>query len=356
MYTYVKQIVLLVALVLAVLFVLFLVNQTAQLVALAGGVHPLLGQVVLYLLLIFYAAVIVVPLVWIGRMPRALFPPEETEGEKYRAYLEKLSRRLSKNPHLEGMAVEPGDVAGIEEALKKLEGKADERIKSAASSVFIMTAISQYGALDAVIVLLAQFRMIWQVTTLYHQRPGLRDMVYLYTNVLATAFLVSRIENLKLLEDQLEPVIASILGSSLSSLTPTFNTAATIVTNSVIQGSANAFLTLRVGVITKMYCASLTKPERGQLRRMAAVQAASMLGKVLGESAYTVSGVVFRAAAKAGKRPFRYGQEFVTRTGRNTWEAGKSTFSKGEHFMSGLSGAVKNIRFVRKKKPLEEER
>ncbi len=50
--------------------------------------------------------------------------------------------------------------------------------------------------------------------------------VLFLTVVFATAFFATRIENLDLLEDQLEPVIASIMGSSFSSLTPAFNTAA----------------------------------------------------------------------------------------------------------------------------------
>jgi len=351
MYKYIKQLVLLVALILAVLFILFVVNQTAQVVGLAASINPHFGQAVLFALLIFYAAVIIVPIVWIGKMPKALLPPEKAEGEEYREFLARLGRRLARNPHLEGVRVDPQDLSSIEEALNVLNNKADEKIRSSASSVFVMTAISQYGALDALIVLMAQFRMVWQVTTLYNQRPTLREIVYLYSNVFATAFLASRIENLNLLEDQLEPVIASIMGSSLSSFTPAFNTAATVVTNSIIQGSANSFLTLRVGVITKMYC-SFPRQEKAQLRRAAAVQAASMLGKVLGESAFTVSKVVFRAATRASTRPFRYGQELISRTTN-------STMKRSEQLVNDLAGAVRSsgrkFKIFSRKKGLEKE-
>ncbi len=351
MYRYIKHLIFLVALLLVILFFLFVINQTAQVVALAGAVNPVLGQFVLYTLLILYSAIIIIPIIWMFRMPRALLPPERAEGEEYREYIYRLGHRLTKNPHLKGVNIVPGEQFSVEEALKVLNNKADERIKSTASSVFIMTAISQYGALDALIVLLAQFRMVWQVTILYNQRPNLREIIYLYSNVFATAFLASRIENLNLLEDQLEPVIASIMGSTLSSFTPAFNTAANVVTNSIIQGSANAFLTLRVGVITKMYCSSLTKQEKGQLGRAAAVQAASMLGKVLGESAYTVSKIIFRAAARASKRPFRYGQDVLTRTT-------KSTMKKSEEFVNDLSGVVKktSMKFrIFSRKKVDEE-
>ncbi len=341
MLRYLKQLTGIIVLILTFFFLLFVINQTVQLVSYAGNVSPVLGRVVLYALLLIYAGIIIIPLLWIGRMPRALFPPEQTDGAAYHDYLCKLSRRLSQNPHLKGLTVDAGDISSLERALKVLDEKADEKIKAGAANVFIMTAISQYGALDALIVLLAQFRMIWQVTTLYHQRPTLKELTYLYSNVLATAFLASKIENLEILEEQLEPVIASVMGSSLSALTPAFTAAANIVTNAVIQGSANAFLTLRVGVITKMYCASLTRPEKGAIRRSAAFQAASLLGKVLSASAYTVSKIVFKAATKAGTRPLRHGQEFIVSASQNAWDASKKAGKKGAELAAGLSDMLK---------------
>ena len=48
--------------------------------------------------------------------------------------------------------------------------------------------------------------------------------------------------------------------------------------NSVFSGAANAFLTLRVGIIAKRYCASLVLAERWAIRRAATVEAARMPG------------------------------------------------------------------------------
>lgn len=337
-----KKLIILAILFFTLLFILFVINQTAQVVNLVSNINPLLGQVVLFILLALYILAIAIPLMAIIKRPVALLPPRDTEGKAYQLYLKKLAERLRKNKHLANKDIEVTNMATIEEALTSLNIKADERIKTAASNVFIMTAISQYGALDAVIVALAQFRMIWQVTLLYNQRPTLREVGYLYSNVFATAFLATRIENLDLLEDQLEPVIASIMGSSFSSMTPALNTAANVITNSIIQGSANAYLTLRVGVITKDYCASLVRPERNKVRRIAAVQAAALLAKVLSESSYNVTRAVVRATAKTGKRPFRYGQEVVSKTSRKTWEAGKTTLRKSEDLTKRLGSALKD--------------
>ena len=337
-----KKLVILVVLFFTLLFILFVINQTAQIVNLVSNINPFLGQVVLFFLLTLYLLAVAIPLMAIIRRPTALLPPRDTGGEAYRLYLKKLAERLGKNTHLLNRKIDPGNMDTINEALNILNSKADNRIKTAASNVFIMTAISQYGALDAVIVALAQFRMIWQVTLLYNQRPTLRELGYLYSNVFATAFLATKIENLDLLEDQLEPVIASIMGSSFSSMTPALNTAANVITNSIIQGSANAYLTLRVGVITKNYCASLVHPERSKLRRAAAVQAAALLAKVLSESSYNVTKAVVRATAKTGKRPFRYGQEVVSKTSRKTWDAGKTTLRKSEDLTKRLGSALKD--------------
>ncbi len=342
MFGILKKIVFLTALFLTVLFIAFVVNQTSQLVALAAGVNPLVGRITLFTLLTIYGLVIVVPLYFIISRPATLVLPSAGDQEAYGAYLVKLSERLKKNPHLDGVEIDKADPVSIEQAHRQLNSIADEKIKEAASNVFIMTAISQYGALDAAIVIFSQLRMIWQVTLIYNQRPTMRDMMYLYLNVFATAFLATKIENLEVLEDQLEPVIASLMGTSLSSLTPAFNTAANIITNAVIQGSANAFLTLRVGVIARQYCSSLVKPERNRIRSDAIVQASSLLAVVLGESTYKVSRAVLRATAKTGKRPFVYGQGLVTKTSKKTWDAGKSTIHKGGKLARGIGDAFKS--------------
>jgi predicted DNA binding protein len=337
-----KRLVFLAALFLTILFVVFIINQTSQLVMLASGIHETLGNIVLFFLIALYIVLLAIPLAALISRPSALIPPEDQEGEQYLLYIRRLVKRLQNNPALSEMVIKADDLTTVSDAVTVLNKKADEKIKDTASNIFVITAISQYGALDAMIVIIFQLRMIWQVALIYNQRPNLRDLIYLYSNVFATAFLATKIENLEILEDQLEPVIASVMGSSLSSLTPAFNTAANIITNSVIQGSANAFLTLRVGVITRHYCASLVKPERNSIRSTAIVQAASMLAVVLGESTYKVTKAVLKATAKAGKRPFRYGQDLMTKTSKKTWETGKLTLHKSEELAKKIGESIKS--------------
>ncbi|HET7090864.1 MAG TPA: DUF697 domain-containing protein [Anaerolineae bacterium] len=278
---------------------IFVVNQTAQVVALANTVSPVFGQVVLYGLLIVYALIVLVPIVMFVRLPQATQPPADDQSPEFRTYLKRLGARLATNPHLAGRDLQLNDRAGIEAALNVLDEQASRMIKATASTVFVSTAISQNGRLDALMVLIAQSRMVWQLAHLYYQRPSLPELIQLYANIGATAFLVSQIEDLDISE-QVEPVIASALGGSLASAAPGMNMVATLVTQSILEGTANAFLTLRVGVIGQRYCASLTTFDRRAVRRYASVTAASMLGAIVSSSSMVVSKAILSAAKRAG--------------------------------------------------------
>lgn len=277
----------------------FVVNQTAQVVALANTVNPALGQVVLIGLLIVYALAVLVPLVLLIRLPQALRPPPDDQSGEFEAYLKQLGARLAGNQYLAGTNAQLGDRAGIEAALRTLDARATQMIKATAKTVFISTAISQNGRLDALMVLTAQSRMVWQLAHLYYQRPSLREMIQLYANIGATVFLVSELDDIDISE-QVEPVIASALTGSLAGLAPGMTIVATLLTQSILDGTANAFLTLRIGVICQKYCASLTTANRKAVRRWASVVAAGMLGTIVSESAGVVSRAILNAAKKAG--------------------------------------------------------
>jgi Domain of unknown function (DUF697) len=285
------------ALVLFVVIV-FVINQTAQVVALASTVNPTLGRVVLVVLLLVYAGIVAVPVVLFARLPKGLRPPADEQSAEFGAYVERLGRRLAGHPLLADRNLGIGDRAAIAAAYDVLDARAAQFMHAAATTVFVSTAISQNGRLDALMVLAAQSRMVWQLAHLYHQRPSLRDMVQLYANVGATVFLVSQLEDMDI-EEQVEPVIAATLAGSAASLVPGASIVATLVTQAILDGAANAFLTLRIGVICQRYCRPLTAVDRRTLRRYASATAARMLATVVGASAGIVSRTVLGAARKA---------------------------------------------------------
>jgi hypothetical protein len=293
-------------------FLVFLVNQTVQVVGLAERIHPAAGTAVLWGLLVLYAGCAVVPLVMLFRLPRPLRPPASDAAPDFEAHLEALGLRLKGNPLLREHALSSrGD---IEVAIRTLDARADEIIRSTGSQVFLTTAVSQNGSLDGLIVLLAQSKMVWQIAHVYYQRPSVRDLALLYGNVAATAFIASQIEDVDLAE-HVQPLLSGALGSAAGAV-PGLHAASTLLVNALMSGTANAFLTLRVGIVAKTYCGALVLPERRTLRRVAVAQAAQMLGAIARDGAKRVAGVFWTASKSRASDTARGFAESVKRSVR----------------------------------------
>jgi hypothetical protein len=286
---------------------IFVINQTAQVVSLANTISPALGRIVLCALLAVYAAAVLVPVALLIRLPKPMIPPADEQSPQYQTYLLRLGARLAGNPHLIG-AGSLSDRASIESALKVLDAKADEVVKRAASTLFVSTAVSQNGKLDALMVLAAQTRLIWQVAHIYNHRPTPRDFGRLYANVGAAVFAASALEDMDI-GAQIAPVISvaagHLAGLHLASLVPVVgqvaDKVADLVINSMVEGTANAYLTLRVGIICRTYCRSMTAVDKRKARRNASIAAASMLGSIVSGSLAGVIKPIAGAAAEAGQ-------------------------------------------------------
>lgn len=295
------------------LFVLFVINQTAQVVSLASTISPFLGSVVLWLLLALYGLILLIPLVLFLRLPKPLRPPVSEEGDEARSFLEALKKRLAANPNLGGRELR--DRAQIQEAIALLDSRADELVRNTAATVFISTAISQSGRLDAFLVLGAQSRMVWQIARLYYQRPSPREFLSLYANVAATAFLAGEMDDMDI-HDQVQPIVSSTLGALAVSV-PGVQLAASLIVNSVLTGTANAFLTLRVGMIARRYCGALAVPERRSLRRAATLDAARLLGAVVRQGTAKVSKAVWDASKGKVDSTVSGVKEYARQAGRS---------------------------------------
>jgi Domain of unknown function (DUF697) len=277
----IKRLSLAVGVPLLILCILFVINQTIQIVDFASRVSPILATIVFWGLIAIYAVVIVVPVAVFLRLPGQLRPPRSEESEEFPNYLEALKQRLRCNPRLKGNAL--SERRDIEEALASLRLEADEVIRKTASRIFIATAVSQNGRLDALFVLSALSQMVWQIAHIFYQRPRVREFVNLYANVAATAFLASELQDIDL-HEQLTPILSSHVFSIIRSV-PGMH----LLVHSILTGSADAFLVLRVGIITKRYCGSLSVGERRAIRRAATLEAARMLGPVIGQGAAKIS-------------------------------------------------------------------
>ena len=275
-------------------FAVIVINQSAQLVELAGRAHPLAGQAVFWGLLLFYVACIVVPLALWLRLPRSLVPPATDDGPEHERYLRSLRARLARNRRLSGSPLTSREQ--IEAALAQLDGAADELTRAAASRVFLTTALSQNGSLDALFVLAWQTRLVWDVAHVYGQRPSLRDMAWLYGNVATTAFVAGEIDDLDLSE-QIHPIVQSALGGAAGAV-PGLQVVTSVVGNSLVSGTANAFLTLRVGIVARRYCGAVARPSRRAVRRAAFTEAAGMLGAIAADGTRKVVAAVAKASGR----------------------------------------------------------
>lgn len=295
----IKRIALLIALFIIIVFVVFVFNQTVQIIQSARTVNPVLGDGVMWGLLLGYCLLLITPVVLWLRIPKRMLPPASMEGAEYDRFMADFKKRLSRNARLRGIPL--NSATDMEAALRVLDKEADDAVTSAASAVFLSTAVLQSGRLDVLVVLAAQTRLIWQVAHIYYQRPSLRDFVQLYANVASTAFIAAGIEDV-----DVDILVGTIFGSTVAAI-PGMH----LLASAVLSGSANAFLTLRVGMITKGYCRCTVKVERRGLRRTATVQAATLLGSIVRDGTVRLS----KAAVNASTARVANSFNWLTRRG-----------------------------------------
>lgn len=292
MYRELKKIGTLIAAFVLLVFLVFLVNQVLAFYHNLAAVNPVLGYVGAGLLVLVLLALLLTPVWLYFRLPPPLIFPDE--AEEWEPYHEQLKSRLARHPLVRAEKLNPlldGDYKKIHALLKT---KTQAIIDESATAVFLSTAISQNGKLDAITVLAAQLRLIWKVAHVYWQRPSLRNLGQLYANVAFNTLAATGIEKLDL-SRQIEPVLSALLKSPERNI-PFVGPAAHIITDSLLEGSINAFLTLRVGVLTRNYCF----PERGvmkDIRNNSFVEASGMLTALVIKS----SGRVMDSLIKAGK-------------------------------------------------------
>jgi hypothetical protein len=280
----VKKILLVVAAFVLVVFAIFLFNQTMQIVQSARTVNLTFGNAVLWGLILTYCILLATPFVLWFRLPKRVLPPETSEGAEFDRFLLDFKKRLSRHPRLRGLPLD--STADIEAALQTLDKHADDVVTSTASAVFLSTAVLQSGRLDVLVVFAAQTRLIWQIAHVYYQRPSLRDFVQLYANVASTAFIAAGIEDI-----DVDVLVGTIFGSTVAAI-PGMH----LLASSVLSGSANAFLTLRVGMITKEYCRCTVRVEKTGLRRAATLKAAKLLGSIVREGTVKLSKATMTAS------------------------------------------------------------
>jgi hypothetical protein len=233
--------------------------------------------------------------VWqVLRLPRAPMPPQEASGPAYDAYQAWLLEHLRNHsdPEVAVLALREGR----EPALLKLNNKADALVYATASQVFIETALSQNGRLDGLLMLARQVRLVWKVAQLYGLQPTPERLWYLYSNVAMASVLSTSIEDMDF-DEMVKPLVSSVLPAAAGAI-PGLQAIASMAVASLLDGTANALLTLRLGGLTKQYALPVQRPTTANARLQASSQAYSMLTKLTKENGRKVIGM-FGDVAKA---------------------------------------------------------
>ena len=143
-----------------------------------------------------------------------------------------------------------------------------------AKTVLLSTAISQNSKLDLFSVISVNLKMIKEIVTVCGFRPDMKNLSKLTLNVASTALIAEGLESLKM-EDVLPTQTINSL-SNIPLLKP--------LLSSVVQGVANALLTIRIGLVTRGYLFSDSKKAtKNSIRAEAFKDALILLPTVIGE-------------------------------------------------------------------------
>jgi len=297
-----------------ILFVLLVViTQGIQTYHLLLDINIILAYSFLILGVLLFLYVVIYPVVTFFILPKAAVLPKKETYQKDPAKRKIILDYLRKNRALaDALQREDKTISfdehttdeEIESSLQMLHNEGEKIIRENASRVFITTTISQNGSLDAVFMLVHITKMVWQVATLYHHRPGIGKLVKIYINVLATLFLTRSLEDLELLDEQLEPMLSILFGSFLTSLVPGVQSAVNLLLNSAIQGSANAYLSLRVGLIAQEFIINEEVDDKRKIRKSATLRALPMLGTVVNDNRKIIQTTVAKLAKKISKESY----------------------------------------------------
>jgi len=214
----------------------------------------------------------------------SLFSEEENVRKNFSMY-RRVSKNLLEEEYLsdeekESIKVHINDPVELKNCLsdvfdKTIKKELNKLIVTHAESVFLTTAISQNGRLDALAVLTINLKLIKELVIKCGFRPSYPALGKLSFNVLTSAIIAESLEDMKFSE--LFPQ------SSLNALAemPIIKT----VNGSLAQGAGNALLSLRVGIICRNYLfmnlKGLTKKE---IKRLAFAEALTLFPRVIGES------------------------------------------------------------------------
>lgn len=248
MHTFIPRALLVLGALFALGLFLFIGGQILTLSEIATRFNPLLGECVFWGGMGTFALAIGWLLAAYYMRPRAMILKKNASEEEITQYTNTLIARIRKSRYAKENPIP--DNADAAEILERLDAEAIKETRRTAARIFISTSISQNGKLDTLIVLALLAHLVWRIASIYNNRPHPREMLHLYLNVAGTALAAGALEEVGL-EEHIHALLAPLLISSPMSAIPTLSGASAMLTASLVSGSANALLALRVGIVTR---------------------------------------------------------------------------------------------------------
>jgi hypothetical protein len=228
-----------------------------------------------------------------------------------RAFAEELARRMRDNPlvpqNAEGIP-DVSDPARLNWCMAYLNRQADAEIRRNARRVFLATALSQNGRLDALIVFVTLCRMVWRIAALYNQRPHPREIMSLYRAVATSTFLALSLEELDIATEigvGFGEAFHAMAPAGLTSSIPFAGRALHVVTKGAIDGAANCYLCLRAGIITRNAYAYRARQEKIPARAAVFKEAGAILldmsATLIENLARSLAGALTKGTVRVGR-------------------------------------------------------
>ena len=271
------------------IIVLFLLMLTSSIL----NIGDRLATIHVYVSYVFY--VLCVLLVWfliINPVRIILFSPAlsitttlERETTKAHKVYKSITKNILNNPtsnitdEERNALLNYSNYKELKEALNLvLSGSVKKQVNRIiirnAKTVLLSTAISQNSKLDMYSVVACNLKMIKEIVLACGFRPNMKNLSKLTINVASTALIAEGLDSLKM-EDILPTQTMNAL-SNVPLLKP--------ILSSVVQGVANALLTIRIGLVTRGYLfTDSKKASKAVIRAEAFKDALILLPIVIGE-------------------------------------------------------------------------
>ena len=317
---------------------IFAVAMVSQLADAADRLHAGAGQAVFWGLIGLLIATVLVPTVSLMRLPAALRYPSDGDVTAVTEYQQRLRAHLARNPLLSGQSIDSDEALG--QALLHLRQATERETQRTAASVLVSTALMQNGRLDGLVVLVSQIQLVWRIARLYGLRPSLKQMSYLYGNVGASVLIASGLEDVDFAE-LTAPIVQSATPAAVGSI-PGLGGMGNLLTNSLASGAANAFLTLRVGLIADAYCAPQQAPERHVIKQGATRRAAQLLGSIVKDCGAQITQAVYGRIKNSVLSTAQAAADSVKQAGRTVSDATQSAYQSTTHSLQQAASQVRN--------------